>query len=422
MYYYKKEKEIFSPMVMFCLLAIIHYVPGIMYIENYFFISINESMAFIVFIYESLAVICTTIGYSLYHKTTTNNNIDCKVVYINDFSLHTIGIILYIIGFVAGVIYLRVNGGISFLISGIKNVKAGNGNSYIRALMFLMVLGMCLILEYRTKKGLKPISFEIITLFIIYAFFFIIQTSRSPVLEAVMILMMASHYCGNRISLIKLLRPKNILIILIAVLYIVIMPTLRTTNGFTDFSLAKALSDGINNIGKVFDELCYTGRDGFIYQNYDFEKRWHGGNIINLVLAPIPSAIFKGKPPVDDGMYLANAATGNYIKPPSSDLPWYNSWPLSTPGGLFINFGLIGIIIGSIALGYFYGTIYNKLKKHNYDVVNVIFYQLVIYQLEFSSLSIVQTLTPAVIVYVSITILGGRRVILCTQKNQQTVS
>ena len=411
LYFFNKEKDIFSPMIVYCFLVSVHYLPGLLYIEKCTYVEITEKMVLLVFFYEIIAVLCTVIGYCIF-KRSNHQVIGYEIIYRNKIPMHLLAIVLYLLGFIAGVVYLMINGGISIILSGIKGIHAGNGNSYIRALMFLMVLGMCLYISDRAKRGLKTISVELIVMYLFYSFFFVVQTSRSPVLEALMILIMTYHYCVKKIKIKNIIRPRNLLILYICIIFIVIMPSFRTTKGFSEFVFSDALKNGTRSANKVFDELCYTARDGFIYQNYSFVERWHGKNIVNLFLAPIPSALYSRKPPVDDGMYLANAMVGYFIKPPQGNLPWYNSVPLTTSGGLYIDFGLLGIIIGSIIFGYIYGIIYDRLVKSNYDVINVIYYQLIIYQLEFSSLSIVQTLTPAVLILIVMKCLGRKERII----------
>ena len=179
------------------------------------------------------------------------------------------------------------------------------------------------------------------------------------------------------------------------------MPGFRSEEGFSNFSVVGTFQKGWNHISDVFVELSYTSRDAFVYDNYDTANFWYGANMKNLLLSPIPKVWAPWKPPVDDGMYLANAVIGYAVKPPAVDLPWNNSYPLSTPAGLFINFGVLGLIFGSVLLGWLYGWVFKILKDSGYDIIMIIIYQLIIYQFEISSLSIVQTLTPMVLLVLS---------------------
>lgn len=404
-YYLSKEKDIFSPMVMFPFLALAHYLPGIAYIEEHLFITIDDNAALIVFLHESFAILCTVIGYFFYQHTIHKKKY--YVDYGKNISLKWIVFAFYSIGFLFGILYLRSAGGWNLIIKGTRGVDAGNGRSYIRAMMFLMVIAMCLYMHYRKERHLMIINPILVCMYLGYCMFYIILTSRSPVLEALMILIMIYHYDNKRLRFRDIFRPRNITLAVIGAIFIVVIPVFRAETGFSDFSFVNTVQSGLKSITNIFVELSYTSRDSFVYKNYNLSNYWYGSNIINLLSAPLPSTIFKWKPPVDDGMYLANAVMGHFIKPPSKNLPWNNSFPLSTPAGLYINFGFVGLMFGSILLGWLYGKAYSILRDTDYDINVIIIYQLIIYQLEFSSLSIQQTLTPLVTLVVFMKLFSG---------------
>lgn len=409
-YQYKKTKDIISPMVFYSLLTAVRYVPGFLYIEENLFITIDSSMVRRVFIYEMIAVTCTLLGYSFWNKV--KKKYTYEVEYSNKFTLELCGAVLYAIGAIFGVIYLYRAGGIGRILSGIKGLNPGNGNSYFRALIFLMVVGICFVIKGRHDKGKKQNYLLIVFLYLGYALIFVIQTSRSPVLEALMIIIMVYHYNVRRINIIDMIKPKYIPVFLLAVLFVIAMPMIRTKSGFKNVTVSEVASETSENVSKIFDEFCYVGKDGFIYENYTEDNYWYGSNAINLICAPIPSRLISWKPPVDDGMYLANAVVGYQVKPPAmiDDLPWYNSYPMSTPGGMYINFGLLGLIVGSLIMGILYSKIYSSLKEKDYDVVSIVCYQAIVYQLELTSLSIVQTLTPMVVTILFARLFCGRKV------------
>ena len=411
--FYRKEKDLFAPLVIFSLLSILRYVPGIMFIDEYLGIEMNEQNALLVFAYEILFVICVVFGYLLTKRHDFISSPKRIVVkYSPSISTNILAFVLYAIGFAFGVILINRLGGLSTIIYGAKISTGGNGNSYIRAFTFLMVVSICLLVQNNlsklTKVGKVFFWVGIVLLFLVYSFFFFIQTSRSPVLEALMILVMVYNYQFKKIRLRDFLKPKSLILIIICGAFIVLMPYIRgskgTDNGITMSNIFTYLG---SNVTSIFKEFCYSTRDGFIYTNYNADNFWYGSNIVNLICSPLPSSLFSWKPTVDDGMYLANATLGYFVKPPSSDLPWYNSYPLSSPGGLFINFGFLGIIFGGLFLGFLYKKTYSILKRSNYDVFFVIVYQLIVYQFEFSSLSIVQTLTPLVVTYLALKVFSG---------------
>lgn len=410
---YRKRRDLFSPLVLFSIFGILRYVPGLMYIDSYLGLDMTDKNSILVFFFESLFVTFVLIGY-YFAKQFKRNKKPFDIHFRDTFSLNCVALFLYAIGFAFGLLYIHRIGGFSLVIHGDKIYTGGNGNSYIRAMMFLMIVGICLLIQNNIKE--KRLVYKlclwscVILLFMIYSFFFFIQTSRSPVLEALLIIVMVYNYQGKRIRITDLFKPKAIIVFLIIAAYIIVMPYVRGLKGTETVSVQNGLAYAFNNITDVFKEFCYTTRDGFIYENFNESNFWYGSNLINLICAPLPSSIFAWKPPVDDGMYLANASIGYFVRPPSSDLPWYNSYPLSSPGGLYINFGVFGLVVGGLLFGMLYNFSYQTLERSKYDFVFVIIYQLIIYQLEFSSLSIVQTLTPLVITYLSVKIFAGYRI------------
>ena len=198
-YYLRKEKDLFSPMVMFCLLAIVRHVPGITYIPENLFILIDDHRALLVFCYELLAIFCTLFGYFLY--THTKSRIKYKVSYTYIFKPKWMIVAFYIIGFIFGALYIQSAGGYALISEGIRGVDAGNGRSYIRAVMFLMVVAMALYIHYRRIKKARILTFTLLLMYLGYASFFFILTSRSPVMEALMILMMVYHYDVKRFNI-----------------------------------------------------------------------------------------------------------------------------------------------------------------------------------------------------------------------------
>ena len=108
------------------------------------------------------------------------------------------------------------------------------------------------------------------------------------------------------------------------------------------------------------------------------------------------------KPPVDDGMYLYSIANGrDGLLPP---MPVHeldgSSWPLETVGAMYANFGSLGVLIGMWLVGIIIGSVYNKMIKTNYSFLFVIFYTLMLFTFELSSLRIVQLVMAFVILSV----------------------
>ena len=136
-----------------------------------------------------------------------------------------------------------------------------------------------------------------------------------------------------------------------------------------------------------------------------------------MITAIIPSSLYPGKPPVDDGTYLYSICQGrtNIIPPMSFDNLDGSSYPLETFGSMYANFGLVGLFVGMIVLGGIYGYAYRKMKNNSYSLFNVVIYTQIIFTFQLSTLRIFQ-LFELIIVFGIITYLcsdrfsfGGRK-------------
>ena len=101
-------------------------------------------------------------------------------------------------------------------------------------------------------------------------------------------------------------------------------------------------------------------------------------------------------------MYLysiANGREGLCPPIPARELDG-SSWPLETIGAMYANFGSLGVSIGMWLVGIILGKVYNKMIKTNYSFLFVIFYTLMLFTFELSSLRIVQLIMAFVILSV----------------------
>ena len=138
---------------------------------------------------------------------------------------------------------------------------------------------------------------------------------------------------------------------------------------------------------------------------------------MGLITAIIPSSLFPGKPPVDDGTYLYSICQGrtDIIPPMSFSELNGSSLPLETFGSMYANWGLFGLIFGMILLGGIYGYAYRKMKNSSYSLFSVVIYTQIIFTFQLSTLRIFQ-LFELVIVFGVVTFLcsdkisfGGRK-------------
>lgn len=391
---YKKTHDIFSPLCFYSLLQGMRYIPGVAFFPEHMNINLTLENVFNVVIINIVSLFFVVMGSIFYDNFIREDNCTYVIKSASD-KYPLLLLIIYLLGFLAQVIYIYKSGGLYQILYNLQGKDFAKGSGYLMSLQILMVISLaCLI----AKK--RKINFITIIGLLIYCLPILIFRKRSPILEAVIVLLMIYHYTIHKFKLRDFISLKSIIILFIIILFIVTMPLLRRINVLLSIKSIKAFIElGIENILNIFYELSYTARDAFIYEHFNISNEYHGSRIINLIFSPIPSRLWNDKPIVDDGMYLCNYVYGFYIKPPSSDLPIINSYPFSTQGSLYAGWGLLGVIIGHFLLGLIYYHAYHELIKKN-CIYYILIYQLIIYQLEFSVLSIVQTLTPLVIYFI----------------------
>lgn len=89
---------------------------------------------------------------------------------------------------------------------------------------------------------------------------------------------------------------------------------------------------------------------------------------------------------------------------PTKDLDG-TSWPLETFGSMYANFGFIGVVMGMLLLGCVISYTFKKMVYSDYEFKYVIFYIMILFTFEISTLRIVQALiTFAILSFVQIVI------------------
>lgn len=409
---YRRNRDLFSPLCIFSLLQGLRYVPDMMTSSVHYSISGIEKEYFRVFGIELLVLTFVLFGY---YSVKWNYNYEYKVTYKgkdkNVANMSNIlmwgGAVATIIGLIFTYLFIKRVGGLAYVLTHSKDMAYNNGVAYISSLRFLVVFGTLLFMASKKRIG---IAFGIIS-FIVYCMSFLIFTSRSPVFEAVLILLMFINYAYSKYRIRDFFKPRYLVFFASAVFIIALLPQIRDSGGFTSNYTYESKMGSV--FGTFLNQFSYTGRDAFAYSHFGLDNFWYGRNFINVICAPLPSAIFSWKPPVDDGMYLCNLMRGYNVVPPSNVFPIYNSIPFSTQSSMYANFGIVGVIVGSIIIGRLYAKAYMRIKDIGGDPLMVVVYFAIVYQLELSSLSIVQTLIPVVLGFVFFKVMFGWRIVKC---------
>ena len=397
---YSKTRDLFSPLNIFALLQALRYVPSFFTNSEECSVDGISDYYYIVFIFQVLSTSAVLYGYYKYKQKK------CEYRIINYYGLEchsikrkrtvfAVGTFACFLGLLFVYVYIRSFGGVAYILANPKDDRYNAGSGYLSSMRYILLFGVLLLLSLKKKR----ITIFALAMFCIYCLSYFIFTNRSPILEAVLVLMMYRNYSTKRIHIKDFLKPKYVFIILIAFLIIIYLPIIRDNGGFSgdvgsDFKQVGLL------FSRFFDQFSYTGRDAFIYQSFNVKNFWYGRTLVNLLSSPIPRTIYSAKPPVDDGLYIYNFMNGFYIVPPSNSFPLYNSIPMSTQGSMYANFGIAGVFLGCYFIGKIYASTYLRLKNTKPDSFLIICYFSIIYQLELSSLSITQTLIPIAFAFV----------------------
>lgn len=403
---YKKTKDIFSPLCIFSLFQFLRYVPHIIATDYESLTHINHTNVFVTFFFETLFVLFVVYGYS-HFKTKQSSKDKLKrqtATFVRIRIPIFIILLVYLIGFGSRVYIIYSLGGISYVLGNMGNAYyqyAHESSGYIVSLGNLMTLGV-LMLVYKISAERKKRYYVLLVCMVGAGMLsYMIYSSRSPALELLMITVFGYHFMVKKIRIESVFKPKVLIALLAGVVVICLLPVLRNNSSGNEsmtITIQSLFSSIFSSIGNIFNEFSNVGRDTFVYNYFGVENFWYGLNFLNLLVAAIPSSIYINKPCIDDGNYLCNLINGYNVSPNAgrNDLPVKYSIPFSTPGCMYANFGILGIILAGLILGFIFKKTYNSFRK-NINPFTVFLYQLVVYQLEFTTLSISQTIIPLVI-------------------------
>ena len=275
-----------------------------------------------------------------------------------------------------------------------------------------------LFIVYSYKGTEKPLNIRIILLIVVSGIMSGLGGRKSLLILLIEALLLY-HYCVKKIDIRKLLKIKYVLGIIAIYFFFIIMSKFRTEGAFEAFiqnptAFVKQSNNGILSTIRGESYVTYYMA---VIEYFKTNSLWLGKSFLGLITAIIPSSLFPGKPPVDDGTYLYSICQGrtDIIPPMSFSELNGSSLPLETFGSMYANWGLFGLIFGMILLGGIYGYAYRKMKNSSYSLFSVVIYTQIIFTFQLSTLRIFQ-LFELVIVFGVVTFLcsdkisfGGRK-------------
>ncbi len=395
LYYYRKYRDIFHPICFFVILSILRYVPNTFSGDKDNFVNLTNENILTFVVFTSLYTLCVTIGNYVF-KRMSNSTIEYHIEGNLNNKMFLFGFILFCIGVLSRILFIYSSGGLTYILSNIQNkVEMVTGNGYLLAIGNFMTYGTVLMMcseSFRFKPSKSKYLFLLGCIGVAF-FLFAFMSDRTAPMRFLMIIMMAYHYKYKKIELKSIFSMKAIFLFLGIVLFIVAMPLLRNKEGFNKYgSVTNLVTTASEEVGDVLYWFSYTGRDVFIYEQFDMSNYWLGKNIINFISAPIPASIIKDKPPVDEGYYLANLIKGHNSEPPETKFSYKSSIPFDNQGIMYANFGIIGLIIGGIIIGIVYGFTYKLLTANDYHPLMVVISQVILYNFSLTSHDMVNVL------------------------------
>ena len=398
-----KRENMFNPIIFISFMNIIQTIPYLfMIINNEFNLNkliishwsyngLNDSIIRFVII-SSIAYIFNILGLKIeiFNKFSIKMKEDIK-------TLNRGFIILFLIGILSYLKIMSSNGGIiNFLMNINSRASMLRGNGFYLNFVEGLTIS-CSILVYKLKyknNNLNKLFSIIITslVFIIWASF----GGRTPSIEAVLLCLFVYNFAIKKINIFRI---RILILTIIVSLFIVIIPVFRSNGSIKSvIDNPNLIINEVNNSSKkVFLEISNVNTDIFTLNYFSKEEKMHGKTFIDLMYAIIPSNLYSDKPPVDDGVYIWNILNYNNVEPGT---PYKymikSSWPQKTMGNMYMNFGIIGVIIGMFILGIIQKIAFNIMKKSNYNLIGIIIYFTIIIGFNITNLYIFQTISSII--------------------------
>lgn len=380
---YLGRKDIFSPRFVFNIFAWLKNVP---YVIEYISVNrISEDSIETYFLFKFISFICVNIGITIYERNSSKK----KYVYHenkkrdNSAYLRT-GIVVAIIGFVVKVKTILEGGGVFYILSHIQARKEIMAGQYYNELFAnsLLTCGVLLTLLCYLREKNKKHFYTFLLIFSMTIFGLIVFGARRPAMMLLLQVVMLYHFISSKINFLSLFSIKSLMTISGIALFVLLMPMLRSGSE-TDYinNPTKWVEGAFDNANTLFREFSYCDGDLFAFDYFKNHDCWYGASYLNIPLQVIPRSLYPQKPPMDDGMYLLNMMYGETVTPnmATADLQFQTSVPFTLESSLYSNFGLLGIILGSLLVGVFYQYVYKVLISCHCPIVMILIYQEIIF-------------------------------------------
>lgn len=409
-YFRKKGGDLFSPIIVSFSLLIITNIPYLLSMSfDYTVIDplvrkrISEIELEYAVAYYILIVMVGVIGLLLGMQSRTSNLLVKKIPVIlnneNSSRYHLAIVVGLFLGVLSYVQFIQSVGGINFWIQNLyQRASMTSGSGYTLIFLILLKIGVYIyICSFKQKKSI----FKYVFLFLLVIATSLILSSmggRKPTLQFIFFCFIVWHFGVAKFKKIKL---RVLFIIPVAIIYILIMPIIRSPLGIEYYMNNPEIlkSEIVEDIGSVTKSVSYIDTYLLVLDEFSIDNLWLGRSFIDLLYAPLPSKIYPDKPPVDDGVYLRTIAEGWEVTPSAPYREMYqSSWPPETLGNMYMNFWIPGVFVGMFILGMIYIATYQYMKKSQYTIFSILLYGSFILNFHLSNLRIVQTISDIIVI------------------------
>lgn len=390
----KKNKDFFSPPVLFVITMSFYTVPDILEIlllgESKFVSSLpfkidNPFFSIQRFLFlQIIFVLFYYAGYNLYlNRRIRVHGLRKRFDAIHNKLNLYIGIIGLLICTITTYSFISSMGGYQELLLSFTNrVELEKNMTFLQSnLSIIMTMCSAFLVKYITHSKKNHI---ILLLFLIIVGFFTntIGGGRSKFVVFILSILCYFNYWRSKINLFD---KKYFVLYGFLAIFILVFQLLRYSSS-DDMSLDYMY----DNSDALFDSMAYAKTQLLIQSYFDTHTFWWGKTYTFLAYIFIPSSIFPDKPHIDEGVYIYNMMY-NYPEALSNST-FICSWPPFTAGISYANWGVIGLILGGILLGCLHAFMYKKIKEYNYSIFILIIYVFIVLKFQFTVFYICHTI------------------------------
>lgn len=303
-------------------------------------------------------------------------------------NLKILTIAFFCIGFAAYLVFLQRIGGLQYLLTHLNKRVQLQGGHYILNLMPLMSVA-CVFLLLAIKIRNNFWDKALLCLFAVANI--AIQSSlggRKGTLIFIITLIVALHYVVKRITVTKKTVGAFAVFGILLFGYIMAIPFLRGPKAKSD-NIVEAYKSVLTARKFVYN-VSYVFIDVFAANYYDKDNAWY----LEGYFAPTGALFAKGDkssiPQVDQGVYFKSITRWkkDFRPPMPRNKVSKKSWPTENFGFAYANFLMPGILVFFFLQGAIFAIGYNILKYRYSNPLLVMFYVLLIFEFNFSSLNL----------------------------------